>query len=128
VAKETRVKIYGVNTALCEEGPDLGGNHFRLLELPRIGLFAGPPMDFTSYGSIWHLLDQRSGIRFSSLDINSLNWVDLDKYNLLILPEVWGGPEGYIQNYWETWNRKDKEMDREWWHLHRHRNSFCVFG
>jgi hypothetical protein len=97
VAKETHVKIYGVNIALCEEGPDLGGNHFRLLELPRIGLFAGPPMDFTSYGSIWYLLDQRLDIRFSSLDINGLNWVDLDKYNLLILPEIWGGPEGYIQ-------------------------------
>lgn len=97
VAKETRVKIYGLNTALCEEGPDLGGNHFRLLELPRIGLFAGPPTDFTSYGSIWHLLDQRLGIRFSSLDINGFNWVDLDKYNLLILPEIWGGPEGYIR-------------------------------
>jgi hypothetical protein len=97
VAQKTGVTIYGVNTALCEEGPDLGGNSFRLLELPRIGLFAGQPIDFTSYGAIWHLLDQRLGLRFSSLDINSFNWVDLDKYNLLIMPGVWGGPEAYMQ-------------------------------
>ncbi len=95
IAQETGVIFYGSNTALSEEGPDLGGGHFRLLELPRIGLLAGPPLDFTSYGSIWHLLDQRLGIRFSSLDINSLNWLDLDKYNLLILPAVWGAPEAY---------------------------------
>jgi len=97
ITQETGVTIYGVNTALCEDGPDLGGNYFRLLELPRIGLFAGPPMDFTSYGNIWHLLDQRLGLRFSSLDINALNWVDLDKYNLLILPAVWDAPEAYMQ-------------------------------
>jgi len=87
------VTVYGLNTALSEEGPDLGGHHFRLLELPRIGLFAGSTIDFTSYGSIWHLLDQSLGIRFSSLDIGSLWGVDLDKYNTLILPAVWGGPE-----------------------------------
>jgi len=97
VAQKTGATVYGVNTALSEGGPDLGGHHFRLLELPRIGLFAGPPMDFTSYGSIWHLLDQRLGIRFSSLDINGLNRMNLDKYNLLILPAVWGGPEAYME-------------------------------
>ncbi|KPL05247.1 MAG: hypothetical protein AMJ73_01695 [candidate division Zixibacteria bacterium SM1_73] len=95
IAQELAVTFHGVNTALSEEGPDLGGHHFRLLELPRIGLFAGPSLDFTSYGSIWHLLDQRLGMQFSSLNINALNWVDLDKYNLLILPAVWGAPEAY---------------------------------
>jgi hypothetical protein len=97
VAQETGVTIYGVNTALCEGGPDLGGNYFRLLELPRIGLFAGPPIDFADYGGLWQLLDQRLGTRFSSLDINGLYGVDLDKYNTLILPAVWGGPEVYMQ-------------------------------
>jgi len=96
VAQKTGVTVFGLNTALSQEGPDLGGRHFRLLELPRIGLFAGSPIDFTSYGSIWHLLDQRLGIRFSSLDLGGLWRVDFDKYNILILPAVWGGPEAYM--------------------------------
>jgi hypothetical protein len=97
IAKESGITVYGVNTALAEEGPDLGGNYFRLLEQPRIGLFAGPPIDFTSYGSIWYLLDQRLGIRFSSLDLGSFWRVDFDKYNVLILPSAWGGTEAYLQ-------------------------------
>ncbi|MFQ6032543.1 MAG: M14 family metallopeptidase, partial [Candidatus Zixiibacteriota bacterium] len=95
MAQEMGVTVYGINTALSEEGPDLGGQRFKLLERPRTGLFAGPPIDFTSYGSIWHLLDQILGIRCSSLDINGLNRTNLDKYNLLILPAVWGAPEAY---------------------------------
>lgn len=67
------------------------------MEPPRIGLFAGSPIDFTSYGSIWHLLDQRLGIRFSSLDLGSFWRVDFDKYNVLILPSAWAGPEAYLQ-------------------------------
>jgi hypothetical protein len=97
IAQKTGVTIYGLNTALSDEGPDLGGQHFKLLEPPHIGLFAGPPIDFTSYGSIWHLLDQRLGIRFSSLDLGGIWWINFDKYNTLILPAVWGGPEAYMQ-------------------------------
>ncbi|UCB53210.1 MAG: hypothetical protein JSV10_03790 [Candidatus Zixiibacteriota bacterium] len=97
LAQKTKVMVYGVNTALSDEGPDLGGNRFRLLEVPRIGLFAGSPVDFTSYGSIWHLLDQKLGMRFSSLDIGGLWQVDLDKYSVLVLPAVWGGPKTYVQ-------------------------------
>ncbi|NIM96750.1 MAG: hypothetical protein GTO24_01305 [candidate division Zixibacteria bacterium] len=96
VAQETGMSVYGLNTALTEEGPDLGGQHFILLEVPRIGLFAGSPIDFASYGSIWHLLDQRLGVRFSSLDIGGLWRIDLDKYNTLVLPEVWGGSEALV--------------------------------
>lgn len=95
VAKEAGIIIYGVNTALSEEGPDLGGEQFRLLKLPRIGIVAGSSIDFTSYGALWYLLDREFQIRYSSLNINSISWLNLEKYNVLIFPQVWGGPEGY---------------------------------
>ncbi len=95
LAQRTGITIYGINTALSQAGPDLGGHYFPLLEVPRIGIFAGQPIDFTSYGSIWHLLDRRLGLRFSTLDLGSLWRIDLEKYNVLILPAIWGGPEAY---------------------------------
>jgi hypothetical protein len=95
VANETGITIYGVNTALSDEGPDLGGEEFDLLELPRIGLFAGSPISSTDYGAIWHLVDHELQIRFSSLNINSMNWLDIDKYNVLVLPSAWGGIQAY---------------------------------
>lgn len=95
VAEETGITIYGVNTALSEEGPDLGGNEFGLLELPRIGIFAGTPTDYTSYGALWYLLDYEYQLDFSSLDIASTPWIDLDRYSILIFPQIWGGTEVY---------------------------------
>ncbi|MFQ6091596.1 MAG: M14 family metallopeptidase [bacterium] len=95
VVAATGITVYGVNTALADEGPDLGGGYFRLLEPPRIGIFAGASIDFTSYGALWHLLDRRYQIRSSSLDINRIGRLNLDKYNVLVLPQVWGGPKGY---------------------------------
>jgi hypothetical protein len=95
VAEKTGITIYGLGTALAEEGPDLGGGHFRLLYPPEVGIFAGQPLDFTSYGALWYLLDREYEVPFSSLDIDGLQRMDLDNYNVLILPQVWGSPMAY---------------------------------
>jgi len=95
LAQETGLTIYGVNTALSQLGSDLGGDEFYLLEMPKVGVFTGPPVSFTNYGFIWHLLDQKLKLRFSALDINRVNELDLDQYNLLVLPSLFGGVESY---------------------------------
>ncbi len=95
VAEKTGITIYGINTALSDEGPDLGGEEFGLLESPRIGIFGGTPTDFTSYGALWYLLDYEYRLDFSSLDITSIPWIDLDRYSILVMPQVWGGTEIY---------------------------------
>jgi hypothetical protein len=95
VAQSTGVTIYGVNTAMSTQGPDLGGNEFQLLEMPRIALVTGPPINLTSFSSIWYLLDRELVCRFSILNSANFAGVDLNKYNVLILPSTWGGPEVY---------------------------------
>ncbi|MDZ7262381.1 MAG: M14 family metallopeptidase, partial [candidate division KSB1 bacterium] len=97
IAQATGITIYGINTALSEKGPDLGDGRFQLLQTPRIGLIGGSPVSSTSFGSLWHLLDQRLQIRFSLLDINRLNHLDLGKYNVLVLPSLWEAPQTYRQ-------------------------------
>jgi hypothetical protein len=69
--------------------PDLGGRHFRLLERPRIALLARGNLNSTDYGAIWFVIDHRLGIRHSHLNAETRH--DLSRYNVLILPDRWGG-------------------------------------
>jgi hypothetical protein len=72
--------------------PDLGGEHFELLEPPRIGIFSRGSVSSADFGSIWLVLDRRLGIRHSLLDDAAPQ--DFSRYNLLIMPERWGGRGG----------------------------------
>jgi hypothetical protein len=83
-------------TALSQEGPDLGGGEFDLLELPRIAIASEWPISTTSFGSAWQLLDQRVGIRTSPVNLQSMRGVDLRRYNVLILPSAFGGGLGAV--------------------------------
>ncbi len=85
------VVVIPVDTALCEEGPDLGGRRFRLLEQPRIAVASQWPISTTSFGSTWFLLDVRLGARASPVSVQSIGRIDLRKYNVIVLPSAWGG-------------------------------------
>ncbi len=92
LSEKYRVDVTGINTALAADGPDLGGSEFRLLTEPRIAMLAGQGIDFSDYGSLWHMLDREYGLRLASIDITRAGNSDLNKYNVLIMPSIWGGP------------------------------------
>ena len=77
------------------KGPDLGGNDFELLEIPRIALLSGPDLSANNVGALWYLLDQELKLRFSILNNDFINQFDLRKYNVLILPDTWGSSDVY---------------------------------
>ncbi len=66
--------------------PDLGGEHFLRLEPPRVAVVGRARFDFTDFGSIWHTLDHRLGIRHSHLEDGAS--VDLARYNVLVVPHA----------------------------------------
>jgi hypothetical protein len=90
-----RIVVRAVATAKAEAGPDLGGNHFHALVAPRVGIWSGAPISPTAYGALWHLFDERLGLRFSGLELVRHGQVDLARYNVLIFPPAFGGAETY---------------------------------
>lgn len=81
------VEVFESGTARSpDEGPDLGGGHFRLLARPRIALLANAPIAPDSYGHLWHHLDRVLGVPFTILDSATLRGADLRRYNVLVLP------------------------------------------
>ncbi len=91
VAQEARdfgLQAVGLDTGF---GPgdliDLGGEHVRLLEPPRVALASREGFHSYDLGSIWFTLDQRLGIESSQLDSSELAEKDLRSYNVLVLPD-----------------------------------------
>ncbi|MFM7296177.1 MAG: hypothetical protein ACKO4Q_03025, partial [Planctomycetota bacterium] len=72
------------------EGHDLGGQHFELLERPRIAMLSNAPVANTSFGQLWHTLDFELGLPVSLLDAQDLGGYDLRRYNVLVLPPAGG--------------------------------------
>jgi Zinc carboxypeptidase len=96
LAETAGVALRGVDGGLASgELADLGGNEFYLLVAPRIALIAGTGTSTTSFGATWHLLDSRLRMRTSVIDIARVAGTDLSKYNVIVLPDFFGGVEGY---------------------------------
>ncbi len=91
LALKERVEIIGVNTALSTKGIDLGGEYFQLLHSPKIALITGRSVSSSNFGEIWFLLDRQLKQEISLLPFERLRGTDLRKYNLIILPSVYGG-------------------------------------
>ena len=83
------VDLRGTDTALSEDGPDLGGRRFGLLARPRIAIASQFPIATTSFGAVWHLLDERIGLRVSPINVQRIGRMDLRKYNVIVLPNTW---------------------------------------
>jgi hypothetical protein len=86
-AESAGVCIYPLFTGLStDSGPDLGGQHFLLLERPRVAILGNSPTSPDTFGHLWHYLDTRLGLVHTILDAQSLSSSDLRRYNVLILP------------------------------------------
>ncbi len=90
LAEKHGVDITGVNTALSQAGADLGGGEFELLQQPKTALFAGSYSSVYNFGTMWYLLDHNLGLKTSVLNLDYFERYDLRKYNVIIMPSVWG--------------------------------------
>ncbi|RME27932.1 MAG: hypothetical protein D6806_03755, partial [Deltaproteobacteria bacterium] len=85
------VEPVAANGVLVESGPDLGGEEFRPLRQPHTAIFAGYPFSPVEFGEIWYLFDRKLGVPFSGIEIARFKEIDLDIYNVLVIPPCFGG-------------------------------------
>ena len=87
IASDFAIDVHGVDSALSEDGPDLGGRKFSLLAAPQAAIASQWPIRSTSFGSVWYLLDYQLRLQSSPINIQNLSNIDLRKYNVLIIPD-----------------------------------------
>lgn len=81
-----RAEVYPLNSAFIEEGTSLGSNQVVTLKSPRVLLAWDAPAGSLSAGWTRFTLEQRYRQGVTAVRVNSLNRVDLRRYDVIILP------------------------------------------
>jgi hypothetical protein len=89
------VDIIGVDSGLTATGPDLGSSRVRSLKPVRVAIVADDPVDPTSVGSCWYLIDRLYGIPHSLIGLNQLTEDHLSDYEVLVFPDDGASGRGY---------------------------------
>lgn len=88
------------------ERADAGSHHFVALTRPQIAIVTRGSTSGYDYGTIWHSIDRHLGIRHSHLDRNMLGFLDLRRYNVIVLPDLyWGQLSDSERDALRTWTR-----------------------
>ncbi len=88
--RETAVPV---RTGWTENGRDLGSPWSLELRAGKIGVFRGSGVSSSSYGFAWNLLEAVLRIPFDALDLADLGRLDLDEWDVLVLPDGRPGRE-----------------------------------
>jgi hypothetical protein len=86
VATRYAVKVHSLRSGASMQGSDLGSGKFVALSRQQLAMIAGPGVNATDAGEIWHLFDQRMNIPLSLLEPAVFNRVDIGKYTTIIIP------------------------------------------
>jgi hypothetical protein len=97
LSRETGTAVWSVNTGFYETGETgVGSENIVTLKPPRILMVADEGVDQSSYGALWWLFDQ-AGIEFTPMTIANLKRAELDRYNVIIMPD--GSPDRYFSSF-----------------------------
>jgi hypothetical protein len=97
LARETGASVWSVNTGFYETGETgVGSDNVVTLKPPRIIMVADDGVDQSSYGALWWMFDQ-SGVDFTPMTIANIKRAELDRYNVIIMPD--GSPDRYFSSF-----------------------------
>lgn len=95
LATADQVAVTAAPSTMVDDGFDLGSGKMRFLRKPRIAVLMDAPTSASDYGALWFLFEQRLDLPFTPLRIDTLRDVDLNNYNVLVLPTDRGDGTGY---------------------------------
>jgi hypothetical protein len=88
LARSCGVRVLALNTAYTDQGDTgIGSESVVSLKRPRIGILTDSPVSPTSYGWLWFLFERRLGLKFTALRSDALRGSEIDRYNVLVVPD-----------------------------------------
>lgn len=106
LAREEHVEIVPTNSGWVEEGPNFGSGNVQYIKKPKIVMAYNAPTSSLSAGATRFILERKYGYPVTIMHTGHIRSADLSKYNVVILPDTWGG---YDQDLGETGARQLKD-------------------
>lgn len=91
IAADENLEIFSTNTSYVEEGVNFGSGNVRYLEKPKIAMAYNTPTSSYSTGWSRFIIEQEIGYPVTVIRTEQLGGADLTKFNVLILPNAFGG-------------------------------------
>jgi hypothetical protein len=76
-----------VSSARSTSGVDLGSESVQHANKPSVVVLSGNGVSSLAFGEVWHFFEQQLHYPATVIDVNTINRVDLTKYDVIILPE-----------------------------------------
>jgi hypothetical protein len=79
--------VQAVKSGFSTSGHDLGSGSVHFVKQPTVAVVAGPGVDATAFGEVWHFFEQQLGYPITVLGTDYLSRVSMSKIDVLILPD-----------------------------------------
>ena len=86
IARNNNRKIIPVNTGFVTTGKDFGSSSIKPINKQKVAVISGKGTSSLSFGEIWHFFETQLHYPLTALDTDYINRVDLNKYDVLIIP------------------------------------------
>jgi hypothetical protein len=87
LAKQHGLHLEALPGGRLSRGSDLGSEHWKLIEAPKVALITGEGTRATATGELWHHFEQTLHYPVSLIEKNKLDRVWLNKYDVILLPD-----------------------------------------
>ncbi|MEM6697035.1 MAG: M14 family metallopeptidase [Bacteroidota bacterium] len=87
LAKELGQEVVGLSTGFAEDGKDLGSGSYQFIERPKVAIVGDRPAYTNEFGQVWYYFERTLNYPVTVLTMSNLFRIDLDQYNVLVLPE-----------------------------------------
>lgn len=90
LARLHKREIIGAGSGFVASGKDFGSRYVSEIKPAKIAILSGEPTSTLRFGEIWHFMEQQLKYPITVLDESYFDRVDLNKYDILILPDGYG--------------------------------------
>ena len=96
LARATGTNVTATNSAYIDRGDTgIGSEAIASLKRPRVAMLVDGSVSNTSFGWLWFLFERRLGLRFTAFRVSALAGSEIDRYNVIIIPD--GSPGALVR-------------------------------